>query len=49
MMPFAARVSVLSAPGKVAAGGDVMPTWLLVLIIILIVVALFGGFGYYRR
>jgi hypothetical protein len=30
-------------------GGDDMPTWLLVLIIILIVLALFGGFGYYRR
>ncbi len=26
-----------------------MPTWLLVLIIVLIVLALFGGFGYYRR
>jgi hypothetical protein len=26
-----------------------MPTWLLVLIIVLIVLALFGGFGYSRR
>ena len=24
-----------------------MPTWLLVLIIVLVVLALFGGFGYY--
>jgi hypothetical protein len=28
---------------------DQVPTWLLVLIIVLIVFALFGGFGYYRR
>jgi len=26
-----------------------MPTWLLVLIIVLVVLALFGGFGYTRR
>jgi len=26
-----------------------VPTWLLVLIIILVVLALFGGFGYSRR
>jgi hypothetical protein len=32
-----------------AQGGDGMPTWLLVLIIVLLIVALFGGFGYYRR
>jgi hypothetical protein len=37
------------AGGTFSAGGDDMPTWLLVLIIILIVLALFGGFGYYRR
>jgi hypothetical protein len=30
-------------------GGEHMPTWLLVLIIVLIVLALFGGFGYSRR
>lgn len=26
-----------------------MPTWLLVLIVVLVVLALFGGFGYSRR
>jgi hypothetical protein len=31
------------------AGGDRMPTWLLVLIIVLLVLAVFGGFGYSRR
>jgi hypothetical protein len=31
------------------AGGEQMPTWLLVLIIVLVVLALFGGFGYSRR
>jgi LPXTG-motif cell wall-anchored protein len=35
--------------GTVEPGGDEMPTWLLVLIIVLIVLALFGGFGYRRR
>ena len=30
-------------------GGEHMPTWLLVLIIVLVVLALFGGFGYSRR
>jgi hypothetical protein len=30
-------------------GGDHMPTWLLVLIIVLLVLAVFGGFGYSRR
>jgi hypothetical protein len=39
----------VSGLGTEAPGGDEMPTWLLVLIIILIVLALFGGFGYYRR
>ena len=29
-----------------APGGEQMPTWLLVLIIVLVVLALFGGFGY---
>jgi hypothetical protein len=29
--------------------GTRVPTWLLVLIIILVILALFGGFGYYRR
>jgi hypothetical protein len=29
--------------------GGRVPTWLLVLIIILVILALFGGFGYYRR
>jgi hypothetical protein len=29
--------------------GGTVPTWLLVLIIILVILALFGGFGYYRR
>jgi len=29
--------------------GDAMPTWLWVLIVILVVLALFGGFGYSRR
>ncbi len=33
----------------VAPGGEQMPTWLLVLIIVLVVLALFGGFGYTRR
>ena len=33
----------------VAPGGEQMPTWLLVLIIVLVVLALFGGFGYCRR
>jgi hypothetical protein len=37
------------AQGTVVPGGDEMPTWLLVLIIVLVVLALFGGFGYYRR
>jgi hypothetical protein len=30
-------------------GGTLVPTWLLVLLIILLVLVLFGGFGYYRR
>lgn len=30
-------------------GGWTMPTWLLVLIVVLVVLALFGGFGYSRR
>jgi hypothetical protein len=30
-------------------GGKDMPTWLLVLIIVLLVLAVFGGFGYTRR
>ncbi len=29
--------------------GGAMPTWLLVLIIVLVVLALFGGVGYGRR
>jgi type VI protein secretion system component VasF len=29
--------------------GNHVPTWLLVLIIILVILALFGGFGYHRR
>jgi len=33
----------------IAPGGEQMPTWLLVLIIVLVVLALFGGFGYTRR
>ena len=33
----------------VPPGGEQMPTWLLVLIIVLVVLALFGGFGYSRR
>jgi len=37
------------ARGTVIAGGEKMPTWLLVLIIVLVVLALFGGFGYSRR
>jgi hypothetical protein len=45
----AACVSSVSAQGTVVPGGDEMPTWLLVLIIVLVVLALFGGFGYYRR
>jgi LPXTG-motif cell wall-anchored protein len=32
-----------------AGGGEHMPTWLLVLIIVLVVLALFGGWGYRRR
>jgi len=43
------RVSAVPSQGTVVPGGDEMPTWLLVLIIVLIVLALFGGFGYYRR
>jgi hypothetical protein len=27
---------------------NAMPTWLLVLIVVLVVLALFGGVGYYR-
>jgi hypothetical protein len=42
-------VSPVPSLGTLGQGGDDMPTWLLVLIIILIVLALFGGFGYYRR
>jgi hypothetical protein len=49
MMTRSASVSALPARGTEGQGGDDMPTWLLVLIIILIVLALFGGFGYYRR
>ena len=33
----------------VAPGGERMPTWAVVLIIVLVVLALFGGFGYSRR
>jgi hypothetical protein len=29
-------------------GGEEMPTWLLVLIVVLLVLAVFGGVGYYR-
>ena len=36
-------------PGRLRAGGDRMPTWLLVLLIVLLVLAVFGGFGYSRR
>ena len=35
--------------GTLRAGGDHMPTWLLVLLIVLLVLAVFGGFGYSRR
>jgi LPXTG-motif cell wall-anchored protein len=35
--------------GKFIAGGENMPTWLLILIIVLVVLALFGGVGYRRR
>ena len=35
--------------GTLGVGGDHMPTWLLVLLIVLLVLALFGGFGYSRR
>jgi hypothetical protein len=45
--------AVVSARGRSgilgAGGGEHMPTWLLVLIIVLVVLALFGGFGYRRR
>jgi flagellar basal body-associated protein FliL len=30
-------------------GGDHMPAWLWILIIVLLVIALFGGVGYSRR
>jgi hypothetical protein len=40
---------MVPASGTVRPGGEYMPTWLLVLIIVLIVLALFGGFGYRRR
>jgi hypothetical protein len=35
--------------GHTTAGGDGMPTWLWVLLIILLVLVLFGGVGYGRR
>jgi putative exporter of polyketide antibiotics len=41
----------LRAPGRghIWAGGDDMPTWLWVLLIVLLVLILFGGIGYRRR
>jgi hypothetical protein len=30
-------------------GGVGMPTWLVVVLVVLLVLALFGGFGYTRR
>jgi hypothetical protein len=29
-------------------GGEEMPTWLVVLLVVLLVLAVFGGVGYYR-
>jgi hypothetical protein len=49
MMTMPGGVSAVPPWGTLVAGGEDMPTWLLILIIILIVLALFGGFGYYRR
>jgi hypothetical protein len=48
-MPGGRGVSAVPRWGTSQPGGEDMPTWLLVLIIVLIVLALFGGFGYYRR
>ncbi|HSF61175.1 MAG TPA: hypothetical protein VLA69_05735 [Gaiellaceae bacterium] len=39
---------IVDSRKTIEAGGD-MPTWLLVLIVVLLVLAVFGGFGYSRR
>jgi hypothetical protein len=35
--------------GMLGAGGEAMPTWAWVLIIVLLFLLVFGGFGYSRR
>lgn len=39
----------VSEPFRLTTKEAWMPTWLLVLIIVLLVLAVFGGFGYTRR
>lgn len=44
-------LGTLRADGRHSRSSEVtdMPTWALVLIVVLLVLAVFGGFGYYRR
>ena len=46
---MARAVSMGALPGMLRAGGDAMPTWAWVLIIVLLFLLVFGGFGYSRR
>jgi hypothetical protein len=40
---------ITGAGGNTWAGGEHMPTWLLIVLIVLVVLALTGGIGYRRR
>ena len=48
LTPLAPRLS-MTASGNARSGGEDMPTWLWILLIVLLVLALTGGIGYRRR